>query len=77
MKSIILLYITNVLLGIIYTIVGVYAMVTVYGWAVFAWMMGLGLIAQALLWYSFYRAGKNTEAESLSAAVARARQQED
>lgn len=66
------MYITNVLLGLIMTILGVYAMVQVYGWALFGWMIALGLIAQGLLWYAMYREGQGAEEDQLSAAVARA-----
>lgn len=71
MTKLLAYYVTSILMGIAMIVMGVYAFVTVYGWATFFAMIAVAIVLQIWFYVTMYFEGKKIESGELDAAVVR------
>jgi hypothetical protein len=73
LKMWIVAVVVNLILSLVITVAGVYAMVQTYGWAIIGWMFGLAAFTTGVQWATWHFAAQsNNEMKELDAAVERA-----
>lgn len=64
-------YILSIILGLTFTVLAIYAFVSVWGWSTFLGMCAIGIVLQAWFWTTMYFHGRNVHQQALNEAVER------